>query len=269
MTDLFEEVEEQLRSERYRTLLVKILPWLLGAAAAALVVVFGVWGWKQYRVQQAAKASEQYAAALDAMSGGHRPQAEALWKQVAQSGSAAYRSLALMQLGGLDISDDKIPAAVKLFDQAAEAAPDPVIGDAARLKSAFALLDTAPEATLEARLSPLLKDGRPYRVQAREALAFAKIMAGDFTGARGQFLLISQSLDAPDGARERAGAAIQLIDSGSAKIIPQVARAAAALPPPVLLAPGQTTPDQAQLQQAPEQPTQEQQAPEQQAPGPQ
>jgi hypothetical protein len=265
LTDLFEEVEEQLRSERYRTLLVKILPWVLGAGAAALVVVFGVWGWNQYRAQQAAKASEQYAAAIDAMSNGHRPQAETLWKQVAQSPSAPYRSLALMQLGGLDISDHKIPDAVKLFDQAADAAPDPVIGDAARLKSAFALLDTAPEATLEARLAPLLKDGRPYRVQAREALAFTKLMAGDVAGARGQFLLISQSLDAPDGARERAGAAIQLIDSGSAKIIPQVAKAAAALPAPVLLAPGQTTPDAAQLQQAPQTPDQS----EQQAPGPQ
>ncbi len=38
------------------------------------------------------------------------------------------------------------PSAVKLFDQAAAAASDPIIGDAARLKSAFALLDTASSA---------------------------------------------------------------------------------------------------------------------------
>ncbi|THD76196.1 MAG: tetratricopeptide repeat protein [Phenylobacterium sp.] len=251
MTDLFEEVEEQLRSERYRAVLLKVLPWVLAVAAAAVIAVFGVWGWQQYRTQQAAKASEQYAAAVEAMSGGHRPQAEALWKQVSQSPSAAYKSLALMQLGGLQLADKKVPAAVALFDQAADAAPDNVIGDAARLKSAFALLDTAPEKDLEARLTPLIQDGRPYRVQAREALGFAKIMAGDLAGARSQFLVISQALDAPDGARERAGAAMALIDSGSAKSIPAVAKAAAALPPPVMLAPGQTTPNLPPQQEAP------------------
>ena len=251
MTDLFEEVEEQLRSDRYRALALKALPWVLGAAAAALIAVLAYWGWQTYLQKQDAKASEQYAAALDDMAQGRRAEAEKLWTDVSKSGARAYKSLALMQLGGLALSDKKVPAAVKLFDQAADAAPDPIIGDAARLKSAFALLDTAPEKELEARLAPLAKDGRPYQAQAREALAFTKLMAGDTAGARSQFLLISQSLDAPEGARERATAAINLIDSGSAKAIPQVARAAAALPPTETLAPGQTTPSEPPQQPAP------------------
>ncbi|MDB5475969.1 MAG: hypothetical protein JWP49_1480 [Phenylobacterium sp.] len=259
MTDLFEEVEEQLRSERYRTLVMKALPWVLGGLAAVLIAVFGVWGWQQYRDQQSAKASEQYAAAIDAMAAGRREQALSLWTQVSQSPSRAYKSLALMQLGGLKLTDKNTPEAVKLFDQAAAAAPDDVVGDAARLKSAFALLDTGSLKDLEARLTPLTETGRPYRVQAREALGFAKLMGGDLAGARGQFVVISQSLDANEGARERAKAALELIDSGSAKAIPAVAKAAAALPPPVMLAPGQITPGQA----APAIP------PQPQAPGPQ
>jgi hypothetical protein len=163
---------------------------------------------------------------------------------VSQSPSRAYKSLALMQLAGLKLADRNTPEAVRLFDQAADAAPDDIVGDAARLKSAFALLDTASEKDLETRLTPLMKDGHPYRIQAREALGFAKLMAGDEKGARSEFVVISQSLDANDGARERAKAAMDLIDSGSAKAVPAVARAAAALPPPVMLAPGQVTPGQ-------------------------
>jgi hypothetical protein len=252
LTDLFEEVEEQLRADRYRSVAMRVLPWLLGVGLVAIVAVLGYWGWQSWRTSQTNKASEQYAAALDAMSAGDRAKAEKDWTEVSHSGSAAYKSLSLMQLGGLQMMDNKPQAAVKLFDQAADAAPDDIIGDAARLKSAFALLDTAPEKDLEARLAPLTQDNHPYRVQAREALGFAKLMAGDLKGARGQFLLIAQSIDAPDGARERANAAVSLIDSGSAKSIPAVAKAAAALPPPVILAPGQTTP-----------------TPQQQAPGPQ
>ena len=39
MTDLFEEVEEQLRSDRYKQFARKALPWMLGVAAAALIAV--------------------------------------------------------------------------------------------------------------------------------------------------------------------------------------------------------------------------------------
>jgi hypothetical protein len=59
-------------------------------------------------------------------------------------------------------------------------------------------------------------------------------MAGDAAGARGDFVIISGMLDAPQGARARAKAAIGLIDSGSAKAVASTVRAAAALPPTAL-----------------------------------
>ena len=238
MTDLFDEVEEQLRSDRYRTLARKALPWILAVLAAALVVFLAVWGWERYREQVANKASEEYAGALQALAAGDQAAAEKLWGDVAKSPAKAYKSLALMQLGAIKASADKPAQAVALFDQAAAAAPDEILGDAARLKSAFALLDTASFKDMETRLTPLMKDGHPYRVQAREALAFSKIMAGNTTGARSDFVIISQSLDAPDGARQRATAAMGLIDSGSAKAVAAAAKAAAVLPPPVQAAPG-------------------------------
>lgn len=244
MTDLFEEVEEQIRSDRYRTLALKLAPWALGLLGAAVIAGLAYWGWDHYRSQATNKASEQYAAALEAINSGDQARATQLWTEVSQSSSRGYKSLALMHLGGLQIAENKTAEAVKLFDQAADAAPDAVIGDAARLKSALALLDTAPYAEVETRLTPLIEEGHPYRVQAREALAFAKLVAGNTAGARGDFVVISGMLDAPDGARGRAKAAIDLIDSGSAKELPAAVKAAAALPPPpaVQLPPGVAAP---------------------------
>jgi hypothetical protein len=248
LADLFEEVEEQLRSDRYRSFALKALPWALGLAAAVLIGFLAWWGWSAYHDKQIGQASQQYAAGLDALGQGDTGQATRLFAEASKSPARGYKSLALMQLGGLQLGQTHTAAAVGYFDQAADAAPDPVIGDAARLKAAFALLDTAPYKDVEARLTPLMQDERPYRVQAREALAFAKLMAGNTAGARGDFVIISGMLDAPEGARARAKAAIGLIDSGSAKVVPQTVRAAAALPPTAL---------------APEQPAQPQ------APGPQ
>jgi hypothetical protein len=216
-------------------------PWVLALAAAALVVALGVWGWRQYRQQTTDKASEQYSAALTAQAQGDAARALQLWGEVAKSPAKAYSSLALMQLGGAKIGTGKpedVKAAVALFDQAAAAAPDDLLGDAARLKSAFAILDTAPFSEVEGRLSPLMKDGHPYRVQAREALAFARLMKGDVAGARSDFVVITGTLEAPEGARQRARAAMDLIDTGSAKSVPAAVKAALSLPPPAPVGPG-------------------------------
>jgi hypothetical protein len=245
LTDLFEEVEEQLRSDRYRTLVHKAAPWVLALAAAALAAALAVWGWQQYDQQVTGKASEQYAAALAALAQGDEAKSVQLFGEVAKSPSKAYKSLALMQLGAAKIAGGKpqdVRAAVGLFDQAAAAAPDDLIGDAARLKSAFAILDTAPFAEVEGRLSPLMKDGHPYRVQAREALAFAKLMKGDAAGARSDFVVVSLLPDAPESARQRAKAAMDLIDTGSAKAVAAAVKAAQSLPPPVMVAPGAPMP---------------------------
>lgn len=242
MTDLFEEVEEQLRSDRYKQFAAKALPWMLGVAAAALIAVLGYWGWDTWRTKQTSQASEQYAAAMDAFVAGDREGAKKLWTDVSKSQSAAYKTMALMHLAADAERMKDTAAAVRLFDEAAKASPDELLGDAARLKSAFALLDTAPLKDLEGRLKPLMEEGRPYRIQAREALAFAKLKAGDTQGARGDFQLISQSLDAPQGAQARAQAAIGLIDSGSAKAVPSVVRAAQSLPPEMPMPPGMMPP---------------------------
>jgi hypothetical protein len=240
VTDIFEEVEEQLRSERYRNLAIQVFPWAVGIAVIALVAALSYWGWDSYRTRAANKASETYAAALDLIPTGQTQKAYAKFGEVAKGGSRTYKALALMQQGGIRLQANATADAVKLFDEAAKAAPDPVIGDNARLKSALALMDTAPYAAMEERLKPLTEQKRPYRAQAFEALAMAKLQAGKLKEARGDFVVVSLMPGVPDGMRQRAQVALALIDSGTAKSLPAAVKAAAALPPPLILPPAAT-----------------------------
>lgn len=250
MVDVFEEVEDQIRTERYRAAAMKALPWVLGVAAAALIIALGYWGWDTYTKGKADKASETFVAALEANGQGDQAGAYAKFEDVAKSGAKGYRGLALMAQGGMRMEAGKTDEAVKLWDEAAKASPDPVLGDLARLKSALALLDTAPYKDLEGRLTPLMEDKRPYRLQAREALAFAKVMAGKGAEAKADFTYLSQVLGASDGQRRRAQAALALIDSGSAGSIPAAVKAAALLPPQAPQMPaGMTGPGGPQAQQ--------------------
>jgi hypothetical protein len=250
VVDVFDEVEEQLRAERYRTLAKKSLPWVAAAAAAAVIGVGGFWGWRTYQTDQADKASQAYQAALETAQKQGPAKAFDGFKSVADINAKGYKSLALMQMGAIRLEESKTKEAVAYFDEAAKVAPNAMIGDLARLKSAFALMDTASYKDIETRLTPLAGEKSPYRVYAKEALAFAKLQAGDLAGARADFVILANSLDAntSEAVRQRAQAAMQLIDSGSAKALPGAVKAAAALPktPPMMQLPPAVAPNAAQ-----------------------
>jgi hypothetical protein len=237
VVDVFEEVEEQLRSARYQTIIRKAWPYLAGLFVVGVLVTLAVWGVRQQQLNAAAKASESYQQGLEALAKGDRAAAEQRFADVAGSGPAGYKALALMQQAGLRTTDRKTAEAVALLDQAGAAAKDPVLADAARLKAAYAAFDTSSVADMEKRLEPLAANGRPYSALAREALAMKRMAAGQTAAARQAFSLLAISPDAGEGLQARANIAVGVIDAGQARSLPAAVSAAAALPPSAALPP--------------------------------
>ena len=91
-------------------------------------------------------------------------------------------------------------------------------------------MDDQPLGVLQPRLTPLLASNRPYHWLAREALGLAKLQSGDLKGARGEFSVLSLAQDVSEPSRERARAAIALIDDGTAASLPSLVKAALAAP---------------------------------------
>lgn len=220
-----------MRAQRWRQIARRYLPWVAVGLLVGLLVAGGVWGWREYQRRGAEAASLAYAEGVDLLGQGRTPQAEAKFRQVAEGRSAAYKSLALMQLGGVRVGANDANGAAARFDEAAAAAPDPILGDTARLKAVFARMDTQPHAATIEQLQPLAEEGRPYRWLAVEALALARIGAGQVQVARTDLNRLSIAPEAPQGAKARAQALIALIDSGAASSLAPTAKAAAALPP--------------------------------------
>jgi hypothetical protein len=242
VVDVFEEVEGELRADRYRRLARQLLPWLIGAALLALAIAGGVWFYNQQREQKAEAASQTYAAALTAGRENKTAESERLFRQVAEDGTPVYQALALQHLAAIKVAANQPRQAVPLLDEAAEAAPEESLADAARLKAAFLVMDYAPPAEAERRLAPLTEEGRPYRLLAREALGMTRLAAGRPRDARRDFLVISQALDAPEQAQARAQAMIAAIDSGAAGQVPALLRAAPAPAVAAPVPPGQGAP---------------------------
>ncbi len=231
MVDVFEEVEGEMRADQWKAIARRFAPWAIGGLLVGLLIAAAVWGWQEYQRRGAETASLAYAEALELGQRGDARAAGAKFQIVADGRSPVYKSLALMHLGAADLEANKPADAAAKFDQAAEAAPDEILADSARLKAVFARMDSQPYPQSVTQLMPLAAEGRPYRLLALEALALAKLGAGDSAGARGDVVVLSIAPDAPEGVRTRAQALLQLIDSGAAGSLAPIAKAAAALPP--------------------------------------
>ena len=246
MVDIFEEVDEHLRSDRLGALARRYLPWVGGLMAIALVVALGLWAYSSYEQRNIDAASRAYATGLDQLTKNDPSGAYASFAGAADHAAPAYKALALMQQAGVRMQQNRVEDAVALFDQAAQASPDPVLVDAARLKSALAVLDTAPYIEVETRLKPLTDPNRPYHALAREALALAKLKDGRPNDALSDFQALSLLPDAPQDVRQRAQAAVSVIRGGTASSLPALVKDAMALPPPT------AAPAAAQAQPAPQ-----------------
>ncbi|WP_313103573.1 tetratricopeptide repeat protein [Brevundimonas sp.] len=232
MVDVFEQVEEELRSDRYKRMARTWLPIGAGLLAVALVAALGWWGWQSYVTNQADKASAAYDRGMIALQANNPSGADAAFAEAAKSGNGAYKALALMQQAGIAVSANKTEDAVKLFDDAAKAAGDPIIADAAAIKAVFLLMDTAPLADIQKRLEPLANDKRPLHAFAQEAQAMALLQHGKTAEARQIFVQLQLGQNVPDDIRQRAQAGVQAVDAGTAAGLAAIVRAAVALPTP-------------------------------------
>jgi hypothetical protein len=220
VVDVFEQVEEELRSEKLKRLAKTWLPITAGILVVALVAALGWWGWDSLNSSKANKGAEAYDRGMEALRAEKPADARLAFEEAVKAGNGAYKSMALQQQAGLAV------------DEAAKASSDPILSDPPALKAAFLVMDTAPLADLEARLTPLAEDKRPLHAFAQEALALARLQHGKTKEAREAFVLLQLGQDVPDDVRQRAQVAIATIDAGTVAALPRIVDEAKKATPP-------------------------------------
>jgi hypothetical protein len=215
VNDIFDETEENLRADQWVEIVKKALPWVSGALVVALLITLAVWGWQVYQKNVAASSSNVYEAAIDAKVKGDKATARTKFEEATRTGNSSYKALAFMELAAMAEDDNHNDEAIKDFDSAARVTHNPLLSDTAAYKAALLAIDSEPYASVEKRLTPLTGDKRPLAPLAKEALALAKLQNGDVKGARSDLQVLSLTLGAPDGLKQRAQAEVMAIDSGA------------------------------------------------------
>ena len=220
MVDFINEVEEELRKDKYNQLLRKFGPYIV-AVIIIIVAATGFYEYRNYSTSQTAKAaSAAYESAGKIEKSGDLQAAIAKFTDLAEVAPDGYAGLSLVRAAGLKVQLGDMNGAVTLFDQAASKFDQSLHKDLASLKSAYILLDLGRYNDVQARLGILAVDGAPYQNLAKELLAQAAFRSGDIATARTGFTYLSNATGVAKGIQSRAEQALALINVDHALPLP-------------------------------------------------
>jgi hypothetical protein len=212
VADIFHEVEEELRKDKYNELLRKWGPLALAAALAVILGAAGWQAWGYWQTSQAHTMSDRYVAAVALVENEQLSEADLALQQISEEASNGYAGLALMQRGEMALQAGDNESAGYLFEQAAEEFATLAFSDLARVKAGMALFDILSINDLENRLSETMQPERPYRLLAMEVIAAKAFADGDMDRALLDYETIANDLDALGmPVSQRAQAAVELI----------------------------------------------------------
>ena len=206
MSELFDEVDEEVRREQLKKLWEKYSLFIIGAA---LLVIAAVGGWRGYQYLEAKKAAEigdAFNKAAKLSTQNKRAEAEAAFADLAARAPSGYRMLARLRAAG-EAADRDPKAAAKMFDDiAADRSVGTVEQALARIRAAGLLLDTASYNDVQQRLQSDAAPDATFRHAARELLALSAYRANDATAARKWLDMIEADNETPPSLRSRAEA---------------------------------------------------------------
>lgn len=205
MSDIFTEIDEDLKRERALQLWKKYGSYVIAGAIVIVVATAGYIAWQDYSRKQAETAAAQYVAALDEARSGNTADAGKALANIAQTGRAGYPALARLEEAGTKANAGDVAGAVAIYHQiAADASVDQDLRDAATILAALGSLNTPQPGDIDKDLVALAAPTSPWRYLAWEIEAAAAVKAGKIDDARTNYSKISDDPQAPAQLRARA-----------------------------------------------------------------
>jgi hypothetical protein len=206
VSELFDEVDEEVRREQLKKLWDKYSLYII---AGMILIIAAIGGWRGYQYLEAKKAAEAGAAfdkAVELADANKHAEAEAAFADLVAKAPFGYRTLSRLRLAA-EIANRDAPAAAKMYD---EIAADRSVGvadqDLARIRAAQLLLETASYPNMKERLEAAAAPGATFRHTARELLALSAWRANDPAAARQWLDMIANDGETPPSLRSRAEA---------------------------------------------------------------
>jgi hypothetical protein len=235
VTDIFREVEEEVRRERLENIWKEYGDYIVAAAALLILAAAGFRLWTYYEARERARASDEYLAAEQLMESGQSRAAAQTFARLGQNAPGGYAKLAQLQGANALSSSGNTAEALAIYRKLASD-NDEMISSIARLRAAWIVVEGAPKSEVESLIGPLAGETSPWKPVAREILAYADYHAGAIKQAQAEFDALAKDGKSPSGVRGRSRAMAIFLAAGAGQNVgnvpmPQV--------PPSSAAPGQ------------------------------
>ncbi len=212
MSDIFREIDEELRRENFQQLWTRFGKYVIALAVLAVVAAAAFAAWHEYQIHQSEAEGVRYAAALDLASQGKAAEAAEAFGVVASTASSGRVPLARLEEAASKVKDGDVAGAIAIYDRlAADTAVDPAFRDTATLLSARYGLDKGDPAAVVSQLRPLTDASNPWHGLALELTGLAELKAGDKAKARADFEALVKDNAVTQGVRQRAGEMVEAI----------------------------------------------------------
>ncbi len=215
MSDIFREVDEDIRQEKYRRLWDRFGPWLIAVAVLIVVGTGGYRGWLYWQENQSQAAGDNFFEAVRLSEDGDTEQAAELFGELSDA-TGGYAAIARMRAATDMVQAGQTTEALAEFDAVSrDSSVDAGLRDIAAMRAAYLAVDTEGYAAVADRIEGLTGDAEPFRAGARELLAVAAWKAGDVETARRWISAIDDDPEAPTDVKRRVAILTQVINSAN------------------------------------------------------
>jgi len=204
LSDIFREIDEELRRDNLLKLWSRYGRYVVAAAVAVLMVAAAIVAWRNHQRAERWAQATRYAGALSLAQNGKAADAAKVFGAIAKEGGG-YALLASLQEAGLLARSGNRKAAIAIYDRiAAMPGITPEFHGLAVLLSVMQGMPEADPRQTIARLAPLTGHDDPWRPTALELTALARLEAGEKKAALDLYKGLADDLTAPRSLRARA-----------------------------------------------------------------
>jgi hypothetical protein len=214
VSDIFDEVTEDLRAQRTKVLMRRYGGWVIGAAVAVVVATGAYEAWTAHKKSVAEAQATKFLAAAAIADGplDHRKDALPSLLDIAQNGSGGYPALARLRAAGVLADTGDLSGALAQWDAVSrDAGADADLRSFADLQWALHQIDQGDAAAVEGRLQKLTGKDGTWRGLALEGEALLAIRQGQADRARTLLQSLIADGSASQSVRGRASGLLQQI----------------------------------------------------------
>jgi hypothetical protein len=214
MSDIFREIDEEVRRDKAAAFWKKYGNVLIGLAVLAVLAVAGWQYWLQRENAASQAVGARLEAALKSSRDNNGDEAETILKELAANAPAGYRQIARFRLAAETAKRDPAAGATAFDALANDGSLAQIDRDVARLRAGMLRVDLVPYAELRTALEPLATPQGPLRHSAREFLGIGALKANLFEDAGRWFDAIVTDPASPRVMRQRVDLYLTLVRGG-------------------------------------------------------